>query len=46
MEFVGSIEEVRQAAVIPVDVSDVSHIEQGSLIDREIQSTGITIYEK
>ena len=31
---------------MPVDVFDVSHIEHGSLIDREIQSTGVTIYEK
>ena len=40
------MEAVRQAVGMPVDVFDVSHIEHGSLIDREIQSTGVTIYEK
>lgn len=45
-KFVGFMEEIRQAVGMPVDVFDVSHIEQGSLIDREIQFTGVTIYEK
>ena len=46
LKFVGLIEAVREAAGMPVDVFDVSHIERGSLIDREIQATGVTIYEK
>ena len=46
LQFVGLIEAVREAAGMPVDVFDVSHIERGSLIDREIQATGVTIYEK
>lgn len=46
LKFVGFMEDVRQAAGMPVDVFDISHIEQGSLIDREIRSTGVTIYEK
>lgn len=46
LKFVGLIEAVRQAAGMPVDVFDVTHIEQGFLIDREIQATGVTIYEK
>ena len=46
LKFVGFMEAVRQAVGMPVDVFDVSHIEHGSLIDREIQSTGETIYEK
>lgn len=46
LKFVGFMEAVRQAVGMPVDVFDVSHIEHGSLIDREIQSTGVTIYEK
>lgn len=37
---------VREAAGMPVDVFAVSHIERSSLIDREIQATGVTIYEK
>ena len=46
LKFVGLIEAVREAAGMPVDVFDVSHIERGSLIDRVIQATGVTIYEK
>ena len=46
LKFVGLIEAVREAAGMPVDVFDVSHIERGALIDREIQATGVTIYEK
>ena len=46
LKFVGFMEAVRQAVGMPVDVFDVSHIEHCSLIDREIQSTGVTIYEK
>ena len=46
LKFVGLIEAVRQAAGMPVEVFDVSHIARGSLIDREIQATGVTIYEK
>jgi len=29
-----------------VDVFDIKHIENGSKIDQEIHSTGVTIYEK
>ena len=46
LQFAGLIEAVREAAGMPVDVFDVSHIERGSLIDREIRATGVTIYEK
>ena len=46
LKFVGFMEAVRQAVGIPVDIFDVSHIEKGSKIDREIRSTGVTIYEK
>ena len=45
LKFVGFMEAVRQAAGMPVDVFDVTHIEKGSRIDREIQATGVTIYE-
>ena len=40
------MEDIRSAAGMPVDVFAPSHIEQGSLIDREIRATGVTIYEK
>ena len=46
LEFVGFMEAIRKAAGMPVDVLDVSHIEQGSQIENEIKSSGVTIYEK
>lgn len=46
LKFVGFTEAVCQAVGMPVDILDVSHIEKGSKIDREIISTGVTIYEK
>ena len=46
LKFVGFIEAVCQAVGMPVDILDVTHIEKGSRIDREICSTGVTIYEK
>ena len=46
LKFVGFMEAVRQAVEMPVDVFDVYHIEKGSKIEREIRSTGVTIYEK
>lgn len=46
LRFVGFMEAVRSAVGMPVDVFDVSHIENGSKIDREIHLTGVTIYEK
>ena len=39
LRFVGLIEDIRAAAGMPVDVLAPSHIEQGSLIDREIRAT-------
>lgn len=46
LKFVGFMDAVRQAVDMPVDVLDVTHIEKDSRIDREIASTGVTIYEK
>lgn len=46
LKFVGFMEAVCQAVGMPVDILDVTHIEKGSRIDREIRSTGVTIYEK
>lgn len=46
LKFVGFMEAVRERAGMPVDIFDVSHIEAGSNIDREIRETGVTIYEK
>ncbi len=46
LDFVGLIEDIRCAVDKDVDVFDVTHIEEGSLIDKEIQETGVLIYEK
>ena len=46
LRFVGFMEAVRRAAQMPVDILDVSHIEQGSNIQREIEKTGVVLYEK
>ena len=46
LRFVGLMEAARDALRKPVDMLDVTHIEKGSRIDREIQATGVTIYEK
>lgn len=46
LKFVGFMEAVHQAVGMPVDILNVSHIEKGSRIEHEINSTGVTIYEK
>lgn len=46
LKFVGLIEEIRQAlSGKMVDVLDVSHFEEGSVIAKEIARTGVVIYE-
>lgn len=45
LKFVGLVESIREAVGMPVDVFDVTHIEKGSRIDQEIQTTGVTIYK-
>ena len=46
LRFVGFMDDVQRAVGKEVDVFDVTHIEAGSKIDREIQNTGVTVYEK
>ena len=46
LRFVGLLEDVQNAAGVEVDLLDVTHVEKGSLIDREIADTGVVIYEK
>lgn len=46
LRFVGFMEALRRAAGMPVDVFDVTHIEAGSPIDREIRASGVTVYEE
>ncbi len=46
LRFVGFMEAVRRAVERPVDVLDVTHIEKNSRIDREIQASGVKIYDR
>ena len=41
--YIRYIKAVRQAAGIPIDVLDVSHIENGSKIDHKIRDTVVII---
>lgn len=46
LHFVGFLDDIQRTLGKEVDLFDVSHIQQDSLIDREIRQTGVTIYEK
>ena len=46
LRFVGLLGDVQEAVGKDVDLFDVTHIVPGSVIDREIQSTGVVLYEK
>ena len=46
LKFIGLSEAIREALDKEVDVFDTTHIEPHSLIEREIQSTGVTLYEE
>lgn len=46
LNFMGFVEAIREAAGVPVDVFDVTHINKDSRIDHEIAETGVIIYEK
>ena len=46
LRFVGFLDEVQRTLHKDVDLFDVTHIQTGSRIDREIRSTGVTVYEK
>ncbi len=46
LRFVGFMEEIRSAVDKEVDVFDVTHIEKGSRIEKEIEKTGVLLYEK
>jgi predicted nucleotidyltransferase len=45
LEFVELIEDARNAVQRDVDLFDVRHVEKGSLLYKEIQNTGVVIYE-
>jgi len=44
LDFVGLIENVREALQKNVDIIDVHYIDNGSLVEREILATGVHIY--
>ena len=46
LAFFGLLESVCTALDIPVDLIDVSQIERGSLIDREVTQSGVSIFEQ
>ena len=46
LRFVGFLDDIQRTVGKRVDLFDVTHIEAGSRIDREIQQTGVTVYEK
>lgn len=46
LRFVGFAEEICELVGTEVDVLDISHIDRGSLLEREILDTGVVIYEK
>lgn len=45
LRFVGLIEDIRRAVGKEVDVFDVTHIEGNSSIEKEIEDSGVVIYE-
>ena len=46
IRFIGFLDEVQKAVGKDVDLFDVTHIQTGSEIEREIQQTGVVVYEK
>lgn len=44
LAFLGLLESVATALDTPVDLIDVSHIECGSRIDREVEQSGVKIF--
>lgn len=46
LRFVGFLGDIQNAVGKDIDLFDVTHIIPDSLIDREIQQTGVVLYEK
>ena len=46
LAFFGLLESVATALDTPVDLIDVSQIERGSRIDREVEQSGVKIFEQ
>ena len=45
-DFTGLIEDLFVSLNKPVDIIDVAHVGKGSKIEREIQTTGVVVYEQ
>ena len=46
LAFFGLLEDVTTALNIPVDMIDVTQIQEGSPIDQEIKQSGVQIFEQ
>ncbi len=46
LRFVGLLEDISEIMGKAVDLFDVTHVEAGSEIDKEIKKTGVIIYER
>ena len=46
LRFIGFLGDIQNAVGKDVDLFDVTHIIPNSLIDHEIQQTGVVLYEK
>lgn len=47
LRFIGLIEDIKKSPYgKDVDVFDITHIDSGSLVDREIRNTGVGIYSR
>lgn len=46
IDFFGVLEDIVEALDVPVDLIEASQIIDGSRVEREIQETGIILYER
>ncbi len=46
LAFYGLLEEIATTLYVPVDLIDMTQVEQGSQVDHEIQRSGVAIYEQ
>ena len=46
LAFYGLLEKVACTLCVPVDLIDVQQVEQGSFVEREIQRSGVAIFEQ
>lgn len=45
-DFIEVMEDIRERLQKPVDLIDVTHIDRGSRVEKEIHDTGVMIYEE